>query len=820
MATAEEMLGAIDEVLTDGVRRDMLHNRAEDHQLDGRTLTVRGHRLVNFGSCSYLGLEHHPAMVAAVVDAVHRFGTQFSSSRSYISAPGYAEAEQALSVNFGRPALITSSTSLGHIAALPTLVASRDAIILDHQVHHSVYAAARHAQAQGTTLILNPHNDMRRLRRRVEELRTSHRQIWYATDGLFSMYADYAPLDALNDLMADHAQLWLYADDAHAVSWRGQHGRGYVLTDLTEQSRSRAVVCGSLNKSFAAAGGVFTFPNAELRRRVFTVGGPLMFSGPVQPPMLAAITCSAHLHRTAELRCRQQTLLDRIRLFNTLALAEGLPLVSTSEAPIRCIGAGVPAIAYDLTGRLRDAGHFVNTAVFPAVPAKLCGARVALTANHTPQDVADLVEAFARALPMALAAGGSSPAHVQRAFARHLDGRPVRLRPVPRPRTPVPGARPAPGDPLRLTTHESVGDLDTAEWDTLFAGRGAMMSSGLAVLERTFRDAPEPEHRWRFHYHLVRDGAGRPAAATFFTTALWKDDMLSTARVSRAIELQRRTDPYHLTSTMVAMGSLLTEGNHLYLNRQADWPSAVKLILAAARVQEDRAGAAAIVLRDLPYDDPDLHRLLLAEGFLRIPIYPTWIRAVDFTTDAGFLATLRKKHRYHQRTTVLAREPEFVVRVVPGGSGETLSQAEQDHLYQLYRNVHARNTELNVFPLPRRLLAAALDQPGWELVTLTLPQLGPEPVAFALQHHGTAHLQPVIVGLDYRYVASHHTYQQTLWQAIRRARHLGIPTVLYGMSADLQKSRFGATPQARWVYVQPTDTYHSAMLTQIAEGIG
>src|SRR6185436_18687755 len=137
-----------------------------------------------------------------------------------------------------------------------------------------------------------------------------------------------------------------------------------------------------------------------------------------------------------------------------------------------------------------------------------------------------------------------------------------------------------------------------------------------------------------------------------------------------------------------------------------------------------------------------------------------------------------------------------------------------DHLYQLYRTVHARNLELNVFPLPRRVLDAVLSRPGWELVTLSLPDGPAEPVAFALQHVGADHVQPLFVGLDYRYVTSHRAYQQTLWQAVRAAQRHGASKVLYGMSADLQKSRFGAQRERRWVYVQSTDAYHLDVVHQ------
>ena len=83
----------------------------------------------------------------------------------------------------------------------------------------------------------------------------------------------------------------------------------------------------------------------------------------------------------------------------------------------------------------------------------------------------------------------------------------------------------------------------------------------------------------------MRDRAGKAVLATFFTAALWKDDMLASAEVSELVEARRAEDPYYLTSTTFAMGSLLTEGDHLYLNRNADWKGALDLLMGA--VSED-----------------------------------------------------------------------------------------------------------------------------------------------------------------------------------------------------------------------------------------
>src|SRR3954463_15490954 len=200
MGAIEARLDALDDLVMKGVSQGLAHCAAQDDQLDGRVITIDGRRLVSFGSCSYLGLENHPELVAAVVDAATRYGSQFSSSRTYLSAPGYAPAEAALTEMFGRPALISPSTTMGHLAALPVVVGSDDIVLLDAQVHFSVQVAARLVQADGVPVELLPHGDLGRLERRVVELARTHRRVWYMTDGIYSMYADPAPVAQLSGL--------------------------------------------------------------------------------------------------------------------------------------------------------------------------------------------------------------------------------------------------------------------------------------------------------------------------------------------------------------------------------------------------------------------------------------------------------------------------------------------------------------------------------------------------------------------------------------------------------------------------------------------
>src|SRR4051812_20917516 len=106
-----EYLATVETVHREGRRRGLMFQHTRDARLRERLVTVHGREVVSFASCSYLGLEHHPAIVGAVRDAAERFGTQFSSSRGYLSAPPYEALEALLGRVFGGQVLVTASTT-------------------------------------------------------------------------------------------------------------------------------------------------------------------------------------------------------------------------------------------------------------------------------------------------------------------------------------------------------------------------------------------------------------------------------------------------------------------------------------------------------------------------------------------------------------------------------------------------------------------------------------------------------------------------------------------------------------------------------------
>src|SRR5574338_503464 len=334
MKNENTTVSIIDNCLTESVKKGVLHLNASDRSLEGVQITINDKKLINFGSCSYLGLEQDPRLKEAVIDATMRYGTQFSASRAYVSAPLYPELEALLTQLFQAFPVITASTTLGHLSTIPVIIGPNDAIILDLQVHASIQLATNQCRVQGTPIEIIRHSDMNALEKAIQAFRQKGmRRIWYFIDGVFSMYGDIAPLADLYTLLGKYDNFYLYADDAHGMSWAGTHGRGVVLG--SRPMHPKMIVSVSLNKAFAASGGAIIFPNAEWQRQVRTCGGTMIFSGPIQPPMLGAAIASAKIHLSEEIHELQKQLQEKILYFNQLMTEYNLPLLSKDLTPIR-----------------------------------------------------------------------------------------------------------------------------------------------------------------------------------------------------------------------------------------------------------------------------------------------------------------------------------------------------------------------------------------------------------------------------------------------------------------------------------------------------
>lgn len=410
----EQILDTIDEVTRISSGLGIAQLEIEDEEINGRTIRLKGRDVVNFGSCSYLGLEKHPDIIQGVVNAVTKYGSQFSSSRAYASVTLYSEAEHLFEEIFERPVLLAPTVTLGHLSNIPVLVGDRDVVILDLQVHSCVQTAAQLVKARGVHVELIRHNRMDILEERILELREKYDKIWYMADGVYSMYGDFLPLDDLYRLLDKYDQLNLYVDDAHGTGWAGKHGVGYVLSQ--KPFHPRLFLVAGLAKSFAACGGVLVYPDEKTKQRVRNCGGTFIFSGPIQPPMLGAIIASAKLHLSDNIKSYQAELQKRVDYFVETCKGFKLPLIGESNSPIFFIGVGKPGVGYNMVTRIMNKGFYINLSVFPSVPYKNTGLRIPITVNHTFEDIYNVLSAIAEQLPFALEDNNSSMEDIRKAF--------------------------------------------------------------------------------------------------------------------------------------------------------------------------------------------------------------------------------------------------------------------------------------------------------------------------------------------------------------------------------------------------------------------
>jgi 7-keto-8-aminopelargonate synthetase-like enzyme len=255
---------------------------------------------------------------------------------------------------------------------------------------------------------------MEQLDTRLTQLRGQTGDVWYICDGLYSMLGDFAPFEELRSLLDRHPHLRLYIDDAHSTSWTGRHGRGAALEHFADHER--VVVALSLNKAFSAAGGALALPNRELGMRIRRCGGPMLFSGPIQPPMLGAAVGSARLHLSEQFSALQAELKTRLELCVEASRGTKLELTTTQLSPIFQAQCDSPRVAFMVSDLMKARGFYSCVCVFPAVPMNRPGIRFTITRHNDLADIAPFVAALDESLGIATNAiaheNRSRPVHV------------------------------------------------------------------------------------------------------------------------------------------------------------------------------------------------------------------------------------------------------------------------------------------------------------------------------------------------------------------------------------------------------------------------
>ena len=240
-----------------------------------------GRRLLSFSCNDYLNLSQHPDVVAAAIEATARYGVGAGASRLVTgNHPLYAELEDRLAKLKGaEAACVFGSGYLANTGIIPALVGADDLIVADELSHACIHAGAR---LSGAEVRLYRHGDVVHAEEILAVERGGKKQALIATDGIFSMDGDLAPLAALSAL-GQRFDAWLLADDAHGLGVVGG-GRGSSFVNGPVEV---PLQMGTLSKAAGAYGGYLcaSRPVIDLMR---TRARTFIYSTGLPPPVIAA----------------------------------------------------------------------------------------------------------------------------------------------------------------------------------------------------------------------------------------------------------------------------------------------------------------------------------------------------------------------------------------------------------------------------------------------------------------------------------------------------------------------------------------------------
>ena len=374
-----DSLDAFAQAKLEGLQQRALRRRlTPTRRLDGLWVERGGRRLLSFSCNDYLNLSHHPAVKAAAAAAVETYGAGAGASRLVTGDyPLLAALEARLAALKGAAAAcVFGSGYLTNLGVIPTLAGPGDLVLVDALAHACLWAGAKLSGAQ---VMAFAHNDVDQLRGLLSAHRPGAGRALVATDGVFSMDGDLAPLDALSEACLAH-DAWLISDDAHGIGVLGE-GRGSGALFPTAQI---PLQMGTLSKALGAYGG-YVCASAPVIDLLKTRARTLIYS--TAPPPSAIAAALAALEIIAAEPERAAAPLARARAFTDALQAP------PAQSPIVPILIGGAEAALAASQALEDQGFLVVAIRPPTVPEGTARLRVAFTAGHSFEDVERLVQA-------------------------------------------------------------------------------------------------------------------------------------------------------------------------------------------------------------------------------------------------------------------------------------------------------------------------------------------------------------------------------------------------------------------------------------------
>ncbi|HEX4509519.1 MAG TPA: 8-amino-7-oxononanoate synthase [Burkholderiaceae bacterium] len=356
---------------------------------------VDGRTLVDFCGNDYLGLARHPDLVAALTRAAAVEGVGTGAAHLVSGHRGeHAALEEELADWTGRQRAVLFSTGvMANLGALQALLGAGnlpgrgDALCVQDRLNHASLIDG--AQLAGAELRRYPHGDAEAAARQLDA-RPDHPAL-LATDGVFSMDGDVAPLAALATACSTHGALF-YVDDAHGLGVMGREGSGSVAAAGLD-ARQVTVLMGTLGKALGTA-GAFVAGDADLIEAIVQFARPYIYTTAMPAALAAATRASLRLVRT-DPDGRRERLAANIERFRAGAGQLGLAMMP-SQTAIQPLLVGSAEAALAASRALEAAGLLVVAIRPPTVPQGAARLRITLSAAHSAHQIDALLDALAR----------------------------------------------------------------------------------------------------------------------------------------------------------------------------------------------------------------------------------------------------------------------------------------------------------------------------------------------------------------------------------------------------------------------------------------
>ena len=356
--------------------------KATRHKSDGTTQDV-----TIWCSNDYLGMGQHPAVIAAMHEAIDKCGAGAGGTRNISGTNHYhVELERELADLHGKQsALLFNSGYMSNWATLSTLAAGLESCVVlsDAGNHASMIEGIRHSRAERHIF---KHNDMADLELKLQA--AADRPVIIAFESVYSMDGDFGSIAEICDL-ADKYGALTYLDEVHGVGLYGKRGGG--LAEQLGLMNRISVIEGTLAKSFGVVGGYIT-GSAVLCDYVRSHASGFIFSSAL-PPVVAAGAMAAIRHlKNSELE--RARLRNRVAKVNAALDKAGIPHMGNDSHIIPVLVGDAHKCKWISDYLLDRHGIYIQPINYPTVARGSERLRITPTPNHSDADIELLVNAL------------------------------------------------------------------------------------------------------------------------------------------------------------------------------------------------------------------------------------------------------------------------------------------------------------------------------------------------------------------------------------------------------------------------------------------